>query len=114
MTAATTRPAGDWQTYLEPEEPNGWLALGGGFAAAVAASLGMWLVRAVLQVRSIPERVLEWVLLFVPLDMWESSLQRFGFSAKRYALFFGIAIMLAVPAAGASCLCGSLGTPAGA
>jgi DMSO/TMAO reductase YedYZ molybdopterin-dependent catalytic subunit len=56
----------------------------------------MWLIRVTLQVRSIPERVLEWSLLFVPLDVFESALQRFGFSAKRYALYLGVALMLAV------------------
>jgi hypothetical protein len=34
-------------------------------------------------VRSLPERLLEWLLLFVPLDVFESLLQRFGFDAKR-------------------------------
>src|SRR2546423_9953162 len=55
----------------------------------------MWLIRMILQVRSIPERVLEWSLLFVPLDVFESALQRFGFSAKRYALYLGVVLMLA-------------------
>src|SRR6266851_3256300 len=66
----------------------------GGFAAAVAAGLAMWLIRAVLQIRSIPERLLEWLLLFVPLDVFESALQRFGFSAKVYSLYLAVAIML--------------------
>src|SRR5437660_1536132 len=66
----------------------------GGFAAAVAAGLAMWLIRTVLQIRSIPERVLEWLLLFVPLDVFESALQRFGFSAKIYSLYLAVAIML--------------------
>jgi len=68
----------------------------GGFAAALAAGLVMWVFRATLQVRSIPERVLEWLLLFVPLDLFESTLQRFGFSAKVYALYLAVAIMLGV------------------
>jgi DMSO/TMAO reductase YedYZ molybdopterin-dependent catalytic subunit len=68
----------------------------GGFAAALAAGLVMWLIRASLQVRSIPERVLEWLLLFVPLDLFESALQQFGFSAKVYALYLAIVIMLGV------------------
>src|SRR5438128_9919805 len=42
----------------------------GGFAAAVTAGLVMWLLRMSVQVRSIPERVLEWLLLFVPLDLF--------------------------------------------
>src|SRR5262249_60963343 len=91
---ATLRRATDWRTFFEPEQPHDPVALGGGLAAAVAAGMAMWLLRSTLQVRSIPERLLEWVLLFVPLDVFEGLLQRFGFSAKRYALFFGIAVML--------------------
>ena len=68
----------------------------GGFAAAAAAGLVMWLLRTTVQVRSIPERVLEWLLLFVPLELFESALQQFGFSAKVYALYLGILIMLAL------------------
>jgi DMSO/TMAO reductase YedYZ molybdopterin-dependent catalytic subunit len=67
----------------------------GGLAATVAAGLAMWLIRMTLQVRSIPERMLEWSLLFVPLDVFESALQQFGFSAKRYALYLSIVVMLA-------------------
>ncbi|MCA1645361.1 MAG: molybdopterin-dependent oxidoreductase [Chloroflexi bacterium] len=68
-----------------------WL---GAAAAAAAAGLVMWLIRVTLQVRSIPERLLEWLLLFVPLDVFESALQRFGFSSKVYALYLAILIML--------------------
>lgn len=66
----------------------------GGLAAALAAGLAMWLLRFVLQVRSVPERLFEWLLLFVPLDVFESGLQRFGFSAKSYALDLSIVVML--------------------
>src|SRR5438067_7901123 len=66
----------------------------GGFAAAIAVGLIMWLLRSTLQVRSVPERLLEWLLLFVPLDVFEAGLQQFGFSAKRYALYFGVLVML--------------------
>ncbi|MDQ3811359.1 MAG: molybdopterin-dependent oxidoreductase [Chloroflexota bacterium] len=71
-------------------------ALAGGIAATTAAGAVMLLLRWTLQVRSAPERVLEWLLLFVPLDVFEAMLQRFGFSAKRYALIVGIAVMLAL------------------
>jgi DMSO/TMAO reductase YedYZ molybdopterin-dependent catalytic subunit len=43
-------------------------------------------LRSTLQVRTVPERILEWMLLFVPLDVFEAGLRRFGFDAKRYAL----------------------------
>jgi DMSO/TMAO reductase YedYZ molybdopterin-dependent catalytic subunit len=66
----------------------------GGFVSALAAGLVMWLMRAMLQVRSIPERLLEWLLLFVPLDVFESALQRFGFNAKVYSLYLAVAILL--------------------
>src|ERR1700687_2901344 len=68
--------------------------IAGGAAAALAAGLAMWLLRSTLQVRSVPERLLEWLLLFVPLDVFESALQRFGFSAKVYSLYVAVAIML--------------------
>ena len=84
-----------WHAYLEPDSPPRSLTIAGGAAAALAAGLGMLLLREIVQVRSIPERVMEWLLLFVPLDVFESALQRFGFSAKRYALYFGILGMLA-------------------
>ena len=68
------------------------MSLGGGLAAALAAGLSMLVLRSTLQVRSVPERTLEWMLLFVPLDMFESALQTFGFSAKRYALYLGVLV----------------------
>ena len=97
MTRVDVQPP--WQDYYadeEPQRPSWWLALAGGLAAASAVGLGLLLIRSALQVRSVPERVLEWLLLFVPLDVFESGLQRFGFSAKRYALYFAIALMLAL------------------
>src|SRR5438128_6727201 len=82
-----------------PEGPEGEgvesrRALAGGLAAALAAGLAMLLLRSTLQVRSAPERLLEWMLLFVPLDAFEAALQRFGFNAKRYALYLGILVTL--------------------
>jgi DMSO/TMAO reductase YedYZ molybdopterin-dependent catalytic subunit len=67
-----------------------------GAGAAVLSGLSMWLLRGTLMVRSVPERVLEWSLLFVPLDVFEAGLQQFGFSAKRYALYLGVLLMLGV------------------
>jgi DMSO/TMAO reductase YedYZ molybdopterin-dependent catalytic subunit len=43
-------------------------------------------VRDVWQVRTLPERVMEWLLLFVPLDLFERGLQQFGSDAKGIAL----------------------------
>src|SRR5438093_6032361 len=44
----------------------------GGGAAALAAWAGMTLLRYTLQVRSVPERLMEWLLVFVPLDVFEA------------------------------------------
>jgi DMSO/TMAO reductase YedYZ molybdopterin-dependent catalytic subunit len=62
----------------------------GGVAAAVAAGVAMALLRWTLLVRTVPERVMEWVLLFVPLDLSEAGLLRLGFDAKSYALYAAI------------------------
>src|SRR4051812_44092688 len=77
-------------------------ALVGGGAATAAAGLAMVLARALGQVRTLPERLLEWVLLFVPLDVFEAGIQRFGFDAKRYALWATVLLLLgALAGAGA-------------
>ena len=62
------------------------VSLGGGLAAAGVAWAAMRLLRATLQVRTVPERLMEWLLLLVPLDLFEAGLRRFGFAAKQYAL----------------------------
>ena len=69
-------------------------AIFGGLLAAAAAGALMLLLRAVGQVRSVPERLLEAVLIVAPLDIFVSGLQRFGFDAKRYALYASIAAVL--------------------
>src|SRR5438045_4316744 len=50
----------------------------GGVAAAVGAVGTMALLRSTLQVRTVSERLLEWVLLLVPPGLIEAALQRFG------------------------------------
>ena len=72
------------------------LLLLGGAAAAITAALTMALLRATLQVRTVPERLLEWALLLVPPGLFEATLQRFGFDTKRYALSATVAATLAV------------------
>jgi DMSO/TMAO reductase YedYZ molybdopterin-dependent catalytic subunit len=74
-------------------------ALIAGSLAALVVGLGMLVLRSTLEVRSIPERILEWLLLFVPTSVFEDMLVRFGFEAKRYALGASIVLMLAVLAA---------------
>ena len=83
------------------QSETGWLApwplaLGGGILATLAAGGVMLYLRSALQVRTVPERVMEWLLLFVPLDVFEAGLRRFGFDAKRYALLGAILGMLAI------------------
>ena len=58
----------------------------GGILAGLVASGGMLLLRGTLQVRTVPERLMEWLLLFVPPGLFEAALQRFSVDAKRYAL----------------------------
>ena len=57
----------------------------GGVATAVALLLQA-LIRDVWQIRTLPERVMEWLLLFVPLSLFEHGLQQFGANAKEIAL----------------------------
>src|SRR5919198_1339632 len=57
-----------------------------GMAAAAGAAASMALLRWTLQVRTVPERLLEAALLVAPPGLFEAALQRFGFDAKRYAL----------------------------
>ncbi len=68
-----------------------------GAAASAAAMLLQNLARDVWQVRSLPERVEEWLLLFVPLDLFERGLVQFGADAKELALtgaVIGMAVVL--------------------
>jgi DMSO/TMAO reductase YedYZ molybdopterin-dependent catalytic subunit len=74
-------------------------ALVGGILAAMAAGAAMAVLRETLGVRTIPERVMEGVLLFVPPDLFEALLRRFGFETKRYALYAVIVGMLLILAA---------------
>jgi hypothetical protein len=68
----------------------------GGVAAALVFGVGMLLLRSTVGVRSIPERFMEWLLLFVPPGMFEAMLQRFGFDAKRYGLDTAVVVCLAL------------------
>ena len=68
----------------------------GGIVASLAAAVVMLVMRLALQVRTVPERTLEAVLLFTPPELFEAGLQRYGFDAKRYAraLAVGATLML--------------------
>ena len=58
----------------------------GTVATAIALRLQS-VLRDIWQIRGLPERVMEWLLLFVPLDVFERALQQFGPSAKEIALY---------------------------
>ncbi|HEY2592926.1 MAG TPA: molybdopterin-dependent oxidoreductase, partial [Chloroflexota bacterium] len=67
-------------------------------ATLVAMSLQQ-AIRMAWQVRTLPERVMETLLVFVPLDLFERGLQQFGASAKDIALvgaYTGMAALLVV------------------
>jgi DMSO/TMAO reductase YedYZ molybdopterin-dependent catalytic subunit len=69
-----------------PDRP-GWApALAVAALAAVAAMLLQAYMRDSWQIRTLPERVMEWLLVFVPLAWFEAVLQRFGSDAKQGAL----------------------------
>ena len=69
-----------------------------GCLASLAAMLLQNSIRGVWQVRSLPERVMEWLLLFIPLDLFERGLAQLGADAKVVALngtIAGMAVLLA-------------------
>ena len=77
----------------------GWLAalLAGCVASGIALVLQS-VLRYAWQIRTLPERVMEWLLLFVPLDLFERGLQQLGGDAKEVALYgtvVGMAVLLA-------------------
>ena len=75
------------------------------------AGLVMALLRSTLQVRSVPERLLEWVLLLISPAQMEAALQRFGFDTKQYALQ-AVTLATLVAMAGLGALVLSRGWPA--
>jgi DMSO/TMAO reductase YedYZ molybdopterin-dependent catalytic subunit len=80
------------------ERATGWLAalLVGCIASGVALLLQN-ILRSAWQIRTLPERIMEWLLLFVPLDLFEKGLQQLGTDAKEVALagtFVGMAVVL--------------------
>ena len=61
-------------------------------ASTTAVGLQFWL-RVVLQVRTLPERMLEWLLLYVPVDVFASGIQALGPEAKVLPLYAAAAVM---------------------
>ena len=70
-----------------------------GFVASGAALLLQNVLRDTWQIRTLPERVEEWLLLFVPLDLFEQGLGQFGPQAKVIFLTGTVVGMVVVLAA---------------
>jgi len=68
----------------------------GGLIATAAAMTAMFWLRFAYQIRTLPERVMEWVLLFVSPQTLEEGISQFGANAKVYALYVAVAGMAAI------------------
>jgi DMSO/TMAO reductase YedYZ molybdopterin-dependent catalytic subunit len=77
-----------------PSPQHDTAAIVGGITASLVFGVGMLLLRSTIGVRSIPERLMEWLLLFVPPSVFEAMLRQFGFDAKRYGLDAAIVVIL--------------------
>src|SRR5919202_265490 len=90
------------RTHAAPPRMIRWpTALATGLAATASAMGLMQWARAAFQIRTLPERIMEWLLLFVPLETFEKGVQQFGPDAKEYALTAGYVVgTLAVRRAG--------------
>src|SRR6266849_1848012 len=104
--ATTRRPsngAGAGARVAARAGPTGWLrALVIGSVATGAALLLQNVLRDMWQIRTLPERVMEWLLLFVPLDLFERGLQQLGSDAKEVALVGTVVAVVALLFAAAS------------
>lgn len=92
------RPGPPERTALDEQRPSNTprrllidLA-GSAVAAGVAMALMSW-GRALFQIRTLPERVMEASLLLVPPDQFERAIEQYGPAAKEYALYAATAGM---------------------
>lgn len=80
--------------------PTSWpVAVAVAALATALTLLAMFWTRSAFQIRTLPERVMEWALLFVPPAQFEAIIGQFGFDAKVYALYAavtGMALLLGV------------------
>src|SRR4029077_8003702 len=70
-------------------------------ASAIAVALMFW-ARSAYQIRTLPERMMEWTLQFIPIAAFEQGIQTFGTGAKELALignYVGFSVTLIVIAA---------------
>src|SRR5689334_18404022 len=87
------------ETTPVPTRPGRLASLAGAaLATLVAMGLMTWF-RSEYQIRTLQERIMEWALLFIPTDLFEQGLQRFGTSAKVIAVnatmgFIALALVL--------------------
>jgi DMSO/TMAO reductase YedYZ molybdopterin-dependent catalytic subunit len=68
-----------------------------GCVASETAVVLQNLLRETWQIRTLPERVMEWLLIFIPLDLFERALGELGSNAKEVGLattFVGMALLL--------------------
>ncbi|MBV9119348.1 MAG: molybdopterin-dependent oxidoreductase [Chloroflexi bacterium] len=61
-------------------------------ASGLAMALMFW-ARSAYQVRTLPERLMESLLLLIPPDQFEGAIERYGPAAKEYALYGAIVVM---------------------
>jgi DMSO/TMAO reductase YedYZ molybdopterin-dependent catalytic subunit len=93
----STAAAQGVRTTTSPHRPMHWTAcVVGGLVATAAAMAVMFWLRFAYQIRTLPERVMEWVLLFVSPRTLEQGISQFGASAKVYALYLAVAGMAAI------------------
>jgi DMSO/TMAO reductase YedYZ molybdopterin-dependent catalytic subunit len=91
MDSAPTQPMA---LPTVPRARLGWAAsLMIALTASIASMATMFWLRTAYQIRTLPERVMEWVLLFVSPDTFEQGISQFGAQAKVYGLYVAVAGM---------------------
>ena len=81
------------QRVGEPIRMSWGRALGIASVATAAATLLMFWMRSAFQIRALPERVMEWSLLFVAPAQFEAAIGQLGDQAKVLALYASVAGM---------------------
>jgi len=93
----STDAAQRMRTTPAPDRTMPWIVCVAGSVVAAAASMAvMFWLRLAYQTRTLPERVMEWVLLFVPPKTLEEGISQFGANAKVYALYAAVGGMAVI------------------
>lgn len=83
-------------THAEPQHAirgQSWLRLLAVSALAAVVAVGlMFLARSLFEIRTRPERMMEWTLLFVSPATFEAGIRQFGAQAKVYALYVSVGV----------------------